>query len=83
MALQAVIPWGLDGQQGYSLRAIPKLSVSALPFKAAWPPQALDTGPILKTMMETGLDMKAHYRETSQGGLAIHWTGYRQKNQKP
>lgn len=38
---------------------------------------------VIRTMKETGLDMKANYRETSQGGLAIHWTGTRKKNQKP
>lgn len=37
---------------------------------------------VIKTMKETGLDMKASYRETSQGGLAVNWTGYRHSNQK-
>jgi len=27
---------------------------------------------VIKTMHETGLDMKHHYKETSEGGLAIH-----------
>ena len=37
---------------------------------------------VIQTMKETGLDMKSNYRETSQGGLAINWTGYRENNQK-
>jgi L-serine dehydratase len=27
---------------------------------------------VIKTMYQTGLDMQARYKETSQGGLAIH-----------
>jgi L-serine dehydratase len=27
---------------------------------------------VIKTMHQTGLDMKHHYKETSEGGLAIH-----------
>jgi L-serine dehydratase len=27
---------------------------------------------VIKTMRETGADMKAHYKETSRGGLAVN-----------
>jgi L-serine dehydratase len=27
---------------------------------------------VIRTMYQTGLDMQARYKETSQGGLAIH-----------
>ena len=30
---------------------------------------------VVKTMYETGKDMKSHYRETSEGGLAKHYCG--------
>lgn len=32
---------------------------------------------VIRTMKQTGLDMKASYRETSKGGLAVNWTGLR------
>jgi L-serine dehydratase len=38
---------------------------------------------VIKTMKETGLDMKASYRETSTGGLAVNWKGKQPGNQKP
>ena len=38
---------------------------------------------VIKTMKETGLDMKASYRETSQGGLAVNWRGYKYRDQNP
>ena len=30
---------------------------------------------VVKTMYETGKDLKVHYRETAEGGLAKHYTG--------
>jgi L-serine dehydratase len=27
---------------------------------------------VIKTMKETGADMKSHYKETSRGGLAVN-----------
>jgi L-serine deaminase len=49
------------------------VSASLLPAQGAGPEEVRDRAEeILKTMRETGADMKDKYKETARGGLALN-----------